>query len=125
MAVATRRHPKDPADVVKACHFATDELVGAGQIVHGFQINSRRGRNAVEVGVITDLMPAKGLDHVLTPSLFEDSGFLSDDFERGFHPQFAQIGRKPQGGIVGRRFDVVFGVKPKNDVDRAIGGDGD
>jgi len=69
-------------------------------------------------------MTAQRANHIPPPSRLQDSRLFAHHLERGPHAQILQVGRDAQRRIVSRWLDVVLGVEPEDDIDRAFRGEG-
>src|SRR2546427_10814826 len=121
LAIATGAHSKDALDIYRSSALAALELGGAFDISEIPEIDRWRGWNAMEIGVIADVVQGDGPHHVPTPELLEYARFFANDFESSANAKSRQIACKTQGGVIGSGFHVILGVEPENHVDGAGG----
>ncbi len=81
LAVAGRRRAKDALHIRAARPFTPVELGDAVIPAQVRQIHGRAGLNAMEVGVVADLVLLQGRDDVGAFALFQGAGLLADDLE--------------------------------------------
>src|ERR1019366_2975844 len=117
LAVATGAHSEDALYIQRSRALAPLELGHALDISEIPEINRRGGWDAMEIGVIADVVQGEGPHHVPTPALLEYAGFFADDLESSANAESRQIARQMQGGVIGSGFHVILGVEPENDVD--------
>jgi hypothetical protein len=108
-------------NVYRSSALAALELGRAFDISEIPEIDRWRGWDAMEIGVIADVVQGQGPHYVPTPALLEYARFFGDDFESSVNAEARQIAREMQDGVIGGGFYVILGVEPENDVDRAGG----
>ena len=120
LAVAGRRLSENAAQVVVTGAFATRELLDAAFPVERGLVFGHGRVLAVRVRVITDFMVRQRSNHVASAAPLERPPFFAHHLER--RPDVL-LGKK-QGDafrcVVALGQDVVFGVKPEDDVDAAL-----
>ena len=85
------------------------------------QVEGGDGLDAVPIGVVSDAVAAKSLDNVCAATMFNNTRFFTDDFEGCLDAQGGEVVGDAEGGIVGDGIDVIFCVKPKDNVGGGLG----
>ena len=73
--------------------------------------------NRVKVRMEADIVLFERRDHVCPPSFFEHARLFADDLECGPDMTVGEHLRQSYAGIIIGREQVVFGIKPEDDID--------
>src|SRR5207237_3818023 len=115
-----RRKTEDAAHIRSAAAFASDKFGDSIQKTGVGEILGRGRVNGMKIGVIADVMLLEGSDDIGAAAPLQRPGFFANDFERGSNSLGGEQLGKAFGGIVTRRQQIIFSIKPKYDKDRGI-----
>ena len=75
----------------------------------------------MKVGMVADVMPAQGVDHIVPSPHFQLARLFADDLECRADVPFGKHVGDPLVGIIVGRQQIILRVKPKNHIHRRRG----